>query len=56
VGATEHRLRSLEEMEKEHIEKILSQVGGNVSQAADVLRIDRRTLQRKMIKYGLRGI
>ncbi len=56
VGATGHRLRSLEEMEKEHIEKILSQVGGNVSQAADVLRIDRRTLQRKMIKYGLRGI
>ncbi|MFB3787477.1 MAG: sigma-54-dependent transcriptional regulator [bacterium] len=50
-----HGPRSLDEVEKEHIGQVLEQVGNNVSRAADILRIDRRTLQRKMVKYGLRG-
>ncbi len=50
-----HGPQSLEEMEREHIGRVLEQVGNNVSQAADILQIDRRTLQRKMVKYGLRG-
>jgi DNA-binding protein Fis len=32
---------------------VLSQEGGNVTRAANVLGIDRRTLQRKMKAYGL---
>ncbi|MBI1389508.1 MAG: response regulator [bacterium] len=49
------RLRSLEDVEKEHIENTLRMVERNVSRASDVLGIDRRTLQRKMKRYGLRG-
>ncbi|MBZ0258951.1 hypothetical protein K8I31_23010, partial [bacterium] len=48
-------LRSLDDVEREHIERTLQQVEGNVSRASDALGIDRRTLQRKMKRYGLRG-
>jgi len=48
-------LRTLEEVERLHIRDTLVQVDGNVSKAAEVLAIDRRTLQRKMARYGLRG-
>lgn len=47
--------RTLEEAESDHIRTTLDHVGGNVSRAADILNIDRRTLQRKMKRYGLRG-
>ncbi|MBE7413803.1 MAG: hypothetical protein HS130_00685 [Deltaproteobacteria bacterium] len=33
---------------------VLEANGWNVSRSARVLRIDRRTLQRKIAKYGLR--
>jgi len=39
---------SLERVEWEHIQRILSDCGGNVSKAARVLGIHRRTLQRKL--------
>lgn len=45
---------TLEEIEKAHIQRVLDQTGGNVSQTADLLQIDRRTLQRKMARYGMR--
>lgn len=48
-------LRSLDDVEREHIERTLQQVDGNVSRASDALGIDRRTLQRKMKRFGLRG-
>jgi len=44
---------SLADVERAHIEHVLSQEGGNVTRAANVLGIDRRTLQRKMKAYGL---
>ncbi len=47
-------LQSLDQAEKTHIQAILNHTEGNISQTADILQIDRRTLQRKMIKYGLR--
>jgi DNA-binding NtrC family response regulator len=46
-------LRSLEEMEREHIFAVLRSTGGNRSQAARVLQISRSTLQDKIKKYGL---
>jgi DNA-binding NtrC family response regulator len=49
-----HRRASLEEVEHEHIEAVLADTGGNVSQAARILGIDRVTLYNKMKKYGLR--
>jgi two-component system response regulator AtoC len=45
---------SLEEMERRHIAAILAQTGGNVSQSARILDIDRVTLYNKIRKYRLR--
>ncbi|MCO6436279.1 MAG: response regulator [Phycisphaerae bacterium] len=42
---------SLARMEWEHIHRVLSDCGGNVSQAARVLGIHRRSLQRKLAKF-----
>lgn len=42
---------SLERVEWEHIQRVLADCGGNVSQAARVLGIHRRTLQRKLNNY-----
>jgi DNA-binding NtrC family response regulator len=46
---------SLESVEHQHIAKVLEQSGGNVSQAARVLGIDRVTLYNKIRKYHLRA-
>ncbi|HVY70623.1 MAG TPA: helix-turn-helix domain-containing protein, partial [Verrucomicrobiae bacterium] len=42
---------SLDRVEWEHIQRVLSDCGGNISQAARLLQIDRRSLQRKLGKY-----
>lgn len=42
---------SLDRVEWEHIQRVLADCGGNISQAARLLRIDRRSLQRKLGKY-----
>ncbi|MFO0635231.1 MAG: response regulator [Nannocystaceae bacterium] len=42
---------SLARVEWEHIERVLRECGGNVSKAARVLGIHRRTLQYKLSKY-----
>jgi len=44
---------SLDDVERSHIVKILNQTANNISKTAELLRIDRRTLQRKMDRYGL---
>jgi len=45
---------TLEDVERQHITVILERCGGNVTQAARVLDIDRVTLYNKIKKYGLR--
>ncbi|HEY8965164.1 MAG TPA: response regulator [Candidatus Methylacidiphilales bacterium] len=42
---------TLDRVEWEHMQRILSDCGHNISQAARVLGIDRRSLQRKLAKY-----
>jgi two-component system response regulator RegA len=42
---------SLGRVEWEHIQRVLTDCGGNVSQAAKLLGIHRRSLQRKLSKY-----
>jgi len=44
---------SLAEVEREHIERVLGEMGGNITRAAAALGIDRRTLQRKLRGYGI---
>ena len=44
--------RSLDEIEKAHILRILEECGNNQSRAADVLGIDRVTLHHKLKRYG----
>jgi len=41
-------LRSLDEVEGEHIRRVMEQVGGNRSRAAEILGIDRKTLARRL--------
>jgi two-component system, NtrC family, response regulator AtoC len=47
-------LASLEEVERRHVAAVLAHTGGNVSQSARILGIDRVTLYNKMRKWGLR--
>ncbi len=44
--------KSLDEMERAHILRVLDECGGNQSRAAEVLDIDRVTLHHKLKRYG----
>jgi len=44
---------SLDEMEKDHIARILREVDGNQSRASQILGIDRKTLYLKLKKYSI---
>jgi len=46
---------SLAEMEKRHIAAVLQHTGGNVTHAAQILKVDRVTVYNKIKKYGLRS-
>jgi len=46
---------SLARVEWEHIQRVLTDCGGNVSQAAKLLGLHRRSLQRKLLKYPPRS-
>lgn len=43
-----HEVKTLEEMETEHVNRALEKCGGNMSKAAEMLGITRQTLYRKM--------
>lgn len=47
------KIKSLAEMEKDHIITILKETGGNQSRAAEILGINRKTLYKKIQKYGI---
>jgi len=44
----EHTLKSLKQVEKEHILKVLASVDNNKTKAAEILQIDRKTLRQKL--------
>jgi two-component system response regulator RegA len=52
-GAETLRPMSLDRVEWEHINRVLMECRGNVSEAARVLGIHRRSLQRKLARYPL---
>jgi len=45
---------SLARVEWEHIQRVLTDCGGNISQAARQLGLHRRSLQRKLAKYPVK--
>jgi two-component system response regulator RegA len=47
-------VQPLARVEWEHIQRVLADCDGNVSQAARLLGIHRRSLQRKLLKYPVR--
>jgi transcriptional regulator with PAS, ATPase and Fis domain len=47
-------VESLEEVERSHIENILEYVGGEKKRAAQILKISRPTLNKKIQDYGIR--
>ncbi len=51
--SSEGRIPSLEEQEKNYILWVLKEVGGNKSEAARILGIDRVSLWRKLKRYGI---
>ena len=50
---TDYKAPSLARAEWEHINRVLSDCGGNISEAARRLGIHRQLLYRKMAQYGL---
>lgn len=46
---------SLEDVENQYIKKVIDDCSGNKSKAADVLKISRRALLRKIQKCGLKN-
>jgi two-component system response regulator RegA len=53
ASTTDTAVPTLARVEWEHIQRVLADCGGNVSQAARLLGIHRRSLQRKLAKYPL---
>jgi Fis family transcriptional regulator len=43
----------INEVEKPFLKEVMQQVDGNQSKAADILGINRNTLRKKLISYGL---
>jgi DNA-binding NtrC family response regulator len=46
-------LRTLDEMEAEHVQRVLTHTGGHKGRACDILGISRPALDRKIAKYAL---
>jgi DNA-binding NtrC family response regulator len=46
-------LRSIEELEREHVQKVLAATGGSREAAARILGISRRTLTRMIQRWNL---
>lgn len=51
VGEALPDVPTLDRVEWEHIQRVLTGTGGNISRTAQLLGIDRRSLQRKLGKY-----
>jgi DNA-binding NtrC family response regulator len=46
-------VRNLKKVEKNHIQRVLNETGGNYTEAARILGISRMTLYNKVKAYGL---
>jgi two-component system response regulator HydG len=55
AGDDPSELVSLDEVERRYILRVVEAVGGNRSRAAEILKVDRKTLYSKLKAYGPRG-
>lgn len=55
AGEDGGELPTLEEVERQHVARVLAAAGGNKSTAARILGLGRRTLYRKMERWGMEG-
>jgi len=53
VESFEPQLLTLDEIDRRHIMYVVEMCGGNRTNAAQVLDIDRKTLYRKLLRWGL---
>ncbi|MCG8636550.1 MAG: hypothetical protein MI863_22140, partial [Desulfobacterales bacterium] len=53
TGSTRHLKAAVEDFEKTYIAKVLARHGQKKGKAAETLGVDRKTLFRKMKRYGL---
>lgn len=53
VTGGDHKIYSLAELEKSHIQKVLDETDGHKIRAAQLLGIDRKTLYQKIKRYGI---
>jgi len=53
LPSPEAQVLTLEEIERRHVLRVLAACGGNRSDAAKVLGVDRKTLYRKLVRWGL---
>jgi transcriptional regulator with PAS, ATPase and Fis domain len=53
AGPSDFALKTMEEVEKDHIKKILGYTGGNKTKASQILGISRVNLLSKVKKYRL---
>lgn len=54
-SSTANVVTTLEELEKQAIERAIEQCQGNMSQVASMLGITRQSLYRRMEKFGIKG-
>ncbi|HEY1547786.1 MAG TPA: helix-turn-helix domain-containing protein [Kofleriaceae bacterium] len=53
MSQTDEEMIPLDEIRRRHVTKVLEACGGNRTNAAQVLNIDRKTLYRKLLRWGL---
>ena len=51
-GVAAHEMLTMDEVERRYVLRVLQQLNGNKTLAADLLGVDRRTLYRKMERWG----
>lgn len=52
-GGGNETVTSLDEIRRRHVTQILEHCNGNRTNAAKILRLDRKTLYRKLVRWGL---
>ncbi len=53
TGPGTNAVTSLDEVRRRHVTQVLEHCNGNRTNAAKILQLDRKTLYRKLVRWGL---